>query len=82
MDEKTKLRVLTWLKEDVKLIAPHLSPQKLLLDLPKFCRNGVLFSDLLNRLQGRGEVVKGINRVPKNMTMIGANWDKVLGYLR
>ena len=68
--------------EEVKMISNHLSFPKLLQDLPKFCRNGVLFGDLLNRLAGRDEVIKGIHRTPKNMTAISANYDKVLGYLK
>lgn len=82
VDEKTKLRVIRWLVEDVKLISNQLNSQKLLHDLPKYCRNGVLFGDLINRLQGRDEVIKGIHRAPKNMTAISANFDKVLGYLK
>ena len=70
VDEKTKVRIVRWLIEDVKLINAQLSMQKLLQDLPKYCRNGVLFGDLLNRLSGREEVIKGLHRTPKNMTAI------------
>lgn len=55
---------------------------KLLQDLPKYCRNGVLMGDLLNRLQGRDECIKGLHRAPKNMAAISANFEKVLGYLK
>ena len=82
VDEKTKNKLLKWLVDDIKLISNQVNPAKLLLDLPKYCRNGVLFGDLINRLRGREEVVKGLNRTPKNMTAISANYDKVLGYLK
>jgi hypothetical protein len=82
VDERTKVRVIRWLIEDVKLISPSLLIEKLLTDLPKYCRNGVLFGDLLNRLHGREEVIKGLNRNPKNFTAIVANFDKTFSYLR
>ena len=82
VDEKTKHKLLRWLIEDVKLISNQVNPQKLILDLPKYCRNGVLFGDLINRLRGREEVIKGLHRAPKNMTAINANFDKFLGYLK
>ena len=82
VDEKTKVRVTRWLTDEVKLIGNHISLPKLLCDLPKYCRNGVLFGDLLNRLAGRGEVIKGLHRTPKNLTAINANFEKVLSYLK
>lgn len=30
--------------------------------LPKICKNGVIYSDLINRLNGKNDVLKGINR--------------------
>lgn len=74
--------MLRWLVDDVKLINAQLSVPKLLADLPKYCRNGVLFGDLINRLRGREEVIKGLHRTPKNMTAIAANFEKVLTYLK
>ena len=82
VDEKTKVRLMRWLVDDVKLISNQLSVPKLLQDLPKYCRNGVLMGDLLNRIQGRDECIKGLHRAPKNMAAISANFDKVLGYLK
>ena len=82
VDEKTKYRLIKWLQEEVKLIGSQITPQKLSMDLPKFCRNGVLFGDLLNRLHGKEQVIKGLNRAPKNLTNINANFDKVLSYLK
>ena len=82
VDEKTKYKLIKWLQEDVKLIGNQIAPQALSVDLPKFCRNGVLYGDLLNRLNGREEVVKGLNRAPKKLTSINANFDKTLSYLK
>jgi len=53
VDERTKVKIIKWLIEEIKLIGSHISQQSLMLNLPKFCRNGVLFADLLNRLNGR-----------------------------
>ena len=82
VDEKTKFRLIRWLIDDVKLISNMVNSLKLIQDLPKYCRNGVLFGDLVNRLRGRDEVIKGLHRAPKNMTAINANFEKVLGYLK
>ena len=50
---------------------------------PKYCRNGVLFGDLLNKLSGRfEESIKGLNRTPNSMTAINANYEKTMNYLR
>ncbi len=35
--------------------------------LPKICRNGAIFFDLINRLEGKDNVIRGLNRNPKNM---------------
>ena len=74
--------MIKWLREDVKLIGSQMTAQKLSTDLPRFCRNGVLFGDLLNRLSGKDQIIKGLNRAPKNLTSINANFDKVLSYLK
>ena len=50
--------------------------------VPNICRTGVLFCDLVNRLEGRSEVIKGIERNPKNRTQALANLNKVLEHLR
>ena len=50
--------------------------------VPNICRTGVLFCDLVNRLEGRSEVIKGIERNPKNRTQALANINKVLEHLR
>ena len=82
VDDKTKAKLLRWLIEDVKLLGSHLNFHNLMNDFPKYCRNGVLFGDLLNRICGRDPPIKGLHRVPKNLTSIQANFDKVLDYLK
>lgn len=75
---KTKRKILKWL-EDINLIrrkavAVH--------EFPQYWRNGVIFFDLVNKLSGRTPVLKGVQRNPKNITFISANFTKVLTYLR
>ena len=82
VDEKTKVRLLRWLIDDIKLLGNHLQFQKLINEFPRYCRNGVLFGDLINRIKGRDPVIKGLHRVPKNLTSIQANYSKVLDYLK
>ena len=53
VDERTKYKLIKWLQEEVKLIGNQITPQQLIADLPRYCRNGVLFGDLLNRLSGK-----------------------------
>ena len=42
----------------------------------------MLFCDLVNRIEGRNEIIKGIERNPKNKTQALANINKVLEHLR
>lgn len=51
-------------------------------DLIEEMTSGVLLCDLINRLEGRCEVIKGIHRFPKNKSAIHANINKALSYLR
>ena len=50
--------------------------------LPDICRSGVLFCDLVNRLEGRSAPIKGLERNPKNKTQALANVNKMLTYMR
>lgn len=81
VDEKCKVRLTKWLQDDVLLLGVHLTLESLVLNLPKYCQNGILFADLVNRLQGREPVIKGLNRNPKSVTLIQSNIRKVLDYL-
>ena len=61
---KTKRKLLKWL-EDINLLRRKAVSIK---EFPQFCRNGVIFFDLINKLAGREPVLKGIQRNPKNVT--------------
>jgi hypothetical protein len=49
---------------------------------PRYCRNGVLFADFLNKLAGRSEPIKGIFRNPGTLAQINSNFDKIMSYLK
>jgi len=50
--------------------------------LPKVCRNGLIFIDIINRLEGRNEVIRGISRNSKSKSQINSNYLKTLDYLK
>ena len=50
--------------------------------LPILCINGVLLCDLINRCEGRNEIIKGIIRKANNKSQIQVNINKALEYLR
>jgi len=51
--------------------------------LHKICRNGVIFADIINRIEGRNhKVIKGINRNTKKDSYINANYKKIFGFLK
>jgi hypothetical protein len=79
VDNKIKFKVLDWLSQEVKLLKYN---EKLLDELPLYCKNGVFFCDLINRLNGKHPILKGIDRNPKNITSIMANFNKLLDYFR
>lgn len=79
VDLKTKQKVLEWLANEVKLVKLN---QRLIEDLPLYCKNGVFLCDLANRLSGREGNLKGIDRNPKNVTHIVTNFNKVLDFFR
>ena len=54
----------------------------ILADVEALTRSGVLLCDLLNRLEGKNAVIKGIERYPKNNTAALANVTKAMGVLR
>jgi len=75
---KTKRKLIRWL-EDINLIRKHAVSIN---EFPQFWRNGVIFYDLVNKINGRNPVLKGVQRNPRNITCITANYAKVMGYLR
>ena len=50
--------------------------------LPTLCINGVLLCDLVNRCEGKNEILKGIIRKTSTRSQIQVNINKVLEYLR
>ena len=79
VDAKLKQRVLEWLATDIKLV--KMNP-RLIDDLPLYCKNGVFLCDLANRISGRANTIKGVDRNPKNVTHILNNFNRVLDHLR
>jgi hypothetical protein len=73
-----KSSIISYL-EELDVIRPGTVDSDLLLNI---CRTGVLYADLVNRLEGKSEVVKGIERNPKNRTQALSNLNKTLEYLR
>lgn len=61
VDMKTKRRLLRWL-EQINLIRRRAVSID---EFPQFCRNGVIFFDLVNKLNGRTPVLNGVQRNPK-----------------
>ena len=50
--------------------------------LPTLCINGVLLCDLINRCEGKNEIMKAIIRRTSTRSHIQVNINKVLEYLR
>ena len=79
VNQQTKEKIIDWLisitllKDSIKGLA-----QK----LPKICKNGLLFVDLINRLEGKHETIKGIDRNPKSKSSLNTNFIKILEYLK
>ena len=51
-------------------------------EIPNLFVNGVLFCDLINRLTGKNEIIKGIIRKTNSKTQIQINLNKVINYLK
>ena len=62
VDPKVKHKILIWVWE-IGLVKKQIESDV----FPRYCRNGVLFSDLLNELAGRSETIKGIFRNPSTI---------------
>ena len=68
------LRSICLIKEGVKSLERKLH---------KICKNGVIFADIINRIEGRNQnIIKGIHRKPKKKSYINANYQTVFKYLR
>lgn len=67
---RTKHKLLVWL-QDLRLIRQGATGVE---DFAGYCRNGVLFADLISRVEGgRNFVLGGVARNPKSSTAILAN---------
>ena len=81
-----KVKILEWLTNDVRLLKPMSERQRegLTRNFPSYSRTGVIFADLINRLNGRNEVITGIYRNPPkgNTSQIQANFTKVMNYFK
>jgi hypothetical protein len=75
----TKQKILNWLY-DLTMLKDNL--KSLDKKLPKICKNGLIFVDLINRLESKHDTIKGINRNPKNKSYINTNFQKLMDYLR
>ena len=51
-------------------------------DIPNLFSNGILYCDLINRLEGKNETIKGIIRKIKTKSDVQVNINKFLSYLR
>jgi hypothetical protein len=76
--EAMKEKLIAWLEETGVVKKGSLNSAV----LPELCRAGVILGDLINRLEGRNEVLRGIQRHPKNNTAALTNINKALEFLR
>lgn len=72
VQDPTKESIKNWLV-DLKLIK---------YDVVEEIKDGVVLCELVNRLEGKCEVIKGVNKAPKSKSAIQVNIGKALGYLR
>ena len=73
-----KQRIYDWLV-DIDIIKDKIIK---LDSLPTICINGVLLCDLINRCEGKNEILKGIIRKTSTRSQIQVNINKVMDYLR
>lgn len=66
------------------LLSINLIKENIKVNLNKFhkiCRNGVIFADIINRMESKNEVLTGIARKPRKTAEIHANYTKVFDFL-
>ena len=73
-----KQRIYDWLV-DIDIIKDKIIKLE---SLPTICINGVLLCDLINRCEGKNEILKGIIRKTSTRSQIQVNINKVMDYLR
>ena len=84
IDMALKVKIIDWLSNEVRLLKPTPDNTQLIANFHQFCRTGVIFGDLINRLNGRNEIIKGMHRNPPkgNMSQIMANFNKIMDYFK
>ena len=78
INENLKNKIYLWLI-DIGLIKGKNIKKD---DIPNLFSNGILFCDLINRLGGKNEIIKGIIRKIKKNSDVRININKFLSYLR
>ncbi|KAL4477777.1 hypothetical protein ABPG72_018951 [Tetrahymena utriculariae] len=78
VSEKTRSKLLNWLN-DIKLLKqiPNLDQK-----LHKICKDGIIFADIINLMEGKNQIIKGLERKPKKEAQITANYLKIFNYLK
>jgi hypothetical protein len=77
VDDSVKQQLLQWLKS--YSIVPRKATTS---HVPELCKDGAVLCQLINRLNGRVEVLKGVHLEPKRGSAVSANVNKLLSYLR
>ena len=75
---RLKQKIYDWLV-DIDIIKDKIIKKE---SIPTLCINGVLLCDLINRCEGKNEILKGIIRRTATRSQIQVNINKVLEYLR
>ena len=52
------------------------------LQLSQIMYNGYFLGKLINRLEGKEDLIKGLEQDPKNISRLRNNWTKVLEFLK
>lgn len=76
--ESQRQRCIEWLYE-IQLIKRGI--EGIASKLPRVCKNGVIYIDIINRLEGK-DTIPGVNRAARNATEIRTNFRRVFRYLR
>ena len=77
ISEDLKTKIHTWLVE-LQVLPPTLFLHEFIYRM----RTGISLCDLINRLEGRAEVIHGVHKNPKTISYCIANINKTLEYLR
>ena len=76
--EELKESLIYWL-EDLNILRKDSVNTQI---FPSICKIGVIFCDIINRIEGKTITIKGVERNPRNRTQALANINKALEYLR